>query len=103
MNNFPVNQIREDFPILHQKVHGYPLVYFDNAATTQKPKCVIDTITKVYTQLNSNIHRGVHYLSTQSTIEFEEARKTVAQFINASSENEIIFIPELYLSLSKYQ
>ncbi len=91
MSNFPVNQIREDFPILHQKIHGYPLAYFDNAATTQKPICVIEAITKVYTQLNSNIHRGVHYLSEQSTELYEEARKTVQKFINAQYSQEIIF------------
>jgi len=91
VSNFPVNQIREDFPILHQKIHGYPLAYFDNAATTQKPICVIEAITKVYTQLNSNIHRGVHYLSEQSTELYEEARKTVQKFINAQYSQEIIF------------
>ncbi|MEJ5263814.1 MAG: cysteine desulfurase [Bacteroidales bacterium] len=89
--DFDVQTIRKDFPILHQIVHGYPLAYFDNAATTQKPQCVIDTIVNYYTHLNSNIHRGVHYLSEQSTNLYEEARKTVQQFINAQYSQEVIF------------
>ncbi|HOK51929.1 MAG TPA: cysteine desulfurase [Bacteroidales bacterium] len=89
--DFDVQHIRKDFPILHQIVHGYPLAYFDNAATTQKPQCVIDTIVNYYTHLNSNIHRGVHYLSEQSTNLYEEARKTVQQFINAQYSQEVIF------------
>jgi len=85
------NSIRAQFPILAQQVNGKPLVYFDNAATTQKPMSVIDAESKYYTTLNSNVHRGVHYLSTQATIAFEEARKTVQAFINAASDSEIIF------------
>ncbi len=84
-------KIRTDFPILQQKIHGKPLAYFDNAATTQKPKAVIDAITKCYTELNSNIHRGVHYLSEQSTEAYESARQMVQQFINARYSQEIIF------------
>ncbi len=86
-----IESIRKDFPILSQKVHGYTLAYFDNAATTQKPQCVIDTIVDYYTRLNSNIHRGVHYLSEQSTNLYEEARQTIQKFINAQYAQEIIF------------
>lgn len=87
---YNVNKIRKDFPILSRTVNGKPLVYFDNGATTQKPKVVIDTITKYYTNQNANIHRGVHTLSREATILFEDARKTVAEFINANAD-EIIF------------
>lgn len=89
--NFNVNKIREDFPALHQKVYGKDLVYFDNAATTQKPQSVIDAVTEYYTRQNCNIHRGVHYLSQVATEKFENTRKKVAGFINAASSNEIIF------------
>lgn len=82
---------REDFPILDQQVNGYPLVYFDNAATTQKPQVVIDALIRYYQTLNSNIHRGVHYLSQKATDEFEVARRTVQKFINAPTPQEIIF------------
>lgn len=82
---------RQDFPILGQKVNGYPLVYFDNAATTQKPQVVIDALTDYYRNINSNIHRGVHYLSQKATDEFEVARRTAQAFINAPSPQEIIF------------
>ncbi len=87
---FDVNTILKDFPILKKQVNGKPLVYFDNGATTQKPKTVIDCISKYYSEQNANIHRGVHTLSREATILFEEARKTVAHFINAD-ENEIVF------------
>jgi len=83
--------IRADFPILSKKVYGKPLVYLDNAATTQKPLCVIRKIEEVYSTINANIHRGVHLLSRLATESHEEARKTVQRFINASSANEIIF------------
>ena len=86
-----IKQIRNDFPILAQKIYGKELVYFDNAATTQKPQQVIDAITNCYTQTNSNIHRGIHQLSEQSTEQYEQARKTVQSFINAKSEKEIVF------------
>lgn len=82
---------REDFPILEQKVYDKKLVYLDNAATTQKPKIVIDTLADYYLKQNSNIHRGVHYLSSAATAEFEKARQAVRSFINAASEQEIIF------------
>ncbi|MCX7879400.1 MAG: cysteine desulfurase [Ignavibacteria bacterium] len=88
---FDVYNIRKDFPILSRTVHNKPLIYFDNAATTQKPKQVIETITHFYSHLNSNIHRGVHYLSQASTTEFECARRIVKSFINAKFEDEIIF------------
>lgn len=89
--SFNVYKIREDFPILQRKVWDKPLIYFDNAATTQKPKQVIKTIESFYKNLNSNIHRGVHYLSQASTTEYECARKIVKVFINAKYEEEIIF------------
>ena len=88
---FDVNKIRKDFPILNQKVYGRQLVYLDNAATTQKPQQVIDSIVRYYTEINSNIHRGVHYLSQQATVAFEETRKTIKEYINAASTNEINF------------
>lgn len=88
---FDVDLIRKDFPALQQEVYGKPLVYLDNAATTQKPQCVIDTLINYYSKQNSNIHRGVHYLSQQATFAYEEARKTVAKFLNAGNEREIIF------------
>lgn len=82
---------RKDFPILEQKVNGYPLVYFDNAATSQKPQAVIDALTHYYSTINSNIHRGVHHLSQLATAEFEVARRTVQAFINAPQSHEIVF------------
>jgi len=83
--------IRSDFPILSQKVYGKPLVYLDNAATTQKPLCVIRKIEEVYSTINANIHRGVHRLSQLATESHEEARRTVQRYIHASSSNEITF------------
>ncbi|MBO4488984.1 MAG: cysteine desulfurase [Bacteroidales bacterium] len=82
---------REDFPILTQQVYNRPLVYFDNAATTQKPQVVMDALRHYYETINSNIHRGVHYLSQMATNEFELARKCVQQFIHAAHDYEIIF------------
>ena len=82
---------RNDFPILNETVHKHPLVYLDNAATSQKPQAVIDAITEAYTHWNSNIHRGVHHLSQLATMKHEEARKAVAEFIGAKSSDEIIF------------
>src|SRR5680860_17323 len=82
---------REDFPALSQEIYGYPLVYLDNAATTQKPKEVLDALQHYYTADNSNVHRGVHYLSQKATDQFEEARKTVQYFLNARHDHEIIF------------
>jgi len=86
-----VEAVRADFPILQHLVHGKPLVYFDNAATTQKPQAVIDTLTRYYTQTNANIHRGVHALSQEATDEYEKAREAVRAFLNARQSNEIIF------------
>ena len=89
--NFDVREIRKDFPILEQTVNNRRLVYFDNAATTQKPRRVIDKIVEVYTQYNANVHRGVHHLSNLATTAMEESRQTVRRFLNAASEREIIF------------
>ena len=89
--NFDIEKIRNDFPILHQKVHGKPLVYLNNAATTQKPQVVIDTLINYYSSVNSNVHRGVHYLSETATKEYEASRKIIQNFINAKSTEEIIF------------
>lgn len=89
--SFDIDKIRKDFPILNQKVHGKQLVYFDNAATTQKPIQVIERISKYYQTENSNVHRGVHLLSQVATEEYENARKFIAGFINANSPNEVIF------------
>ncbi len=89
--SFPIAKIRQDFPNLHVKVHGKPLVYLDNAATTFKPQCVIDTIERHYKTGTSNIHRGVHYLSEQATREFENTREKIKKFINAAQAHEIIF------------
>jgi len=89
---FNLNEIREQFPILKQIVNGKPLVYLDNAATTQKPVSVIETLTKYYLEQNANIHRGVHKLSQIATSEYEKARLTIKNFLNASSEKEIIFV-----------
>jgi cysteine desulfurase / selenocysteine lyase len=92
MGTFDVEKIRRDFPILQSKINGKPLVYFDNAATTQKPKDVIEALTKYYSEINSNVHRGVHFLSEKATNAYEAARKTVQRFINASKTEEIIFV-----------
>lgn len=88
---FDVNKIRADFPILSQKMNGKPLIYFDNAATTQRPRQVIEKVSQVYSTLNANVHRGVYHLSVQATEAYEEARKTVADFIGAGSTREIVF------------
>ena len=88
---FDINQIRNDFPILGRKIYDRPLVYLDNAATTQKPRCVVEAITDEYYNVNANVHRGVHYLSQQATDLHEEAREKVRRFINARSTSEIIF------------
>src|SRR5262249_20218654 len=83
---------RRDFPGLHQKVHGKPLVYLDNAATTQKPVAVIEALNRFYKLDCSNVHRAVHALSERATKAYEAARTTVKQFINARSEREVIFV-----------
>lgn len=87
---FDLEKVRGDFPILSRKVHNKPLVYFDNAATTQKPQVVIDALVDYYSGLNSNVHRGVHYLSQQATTAFEEAREKIQWFVNAKHSREII-------------
>lgn len=88
---FAVEKVRADFPILATRVHGKPLVYLDNAATTQKPRAVIDALSRYYESTNANIHRGVHTLSQRATDEFEAARESVRAFLNAASTREIIF------------
>ena len=92
VNTFDVARIREDFPILKELVHGKPLVYLDNAATTQKPQSVIDALVSYYMTENSNVHRGVHTLSQLATDAYEGAREKVRQFINAEHDKEIIFV-----------
>lgn len=89
---FDVERLRQDFPILHQTVHGKPLVYLDNAATSQKPQCVIDREAHYYRELNANVHRGVHTLSQRATDAFEAARDTVQRFIHAARREEIVFV-----------
>jgi cysteine desulfurase / selenocysteine lyase len=89
---FDVARVREDFPILKQKIHGKPLVYFDNGATSQKPQAVIDTLARYYSAENSNIHRGVHALSELATAEYEAARGKLRAFINAPSDKEIVLV-----------
>ena len=89
---FDVEKVRGDFPILREKVHGKPLVYLDNAATSQKPQLVIDTLEKYYRLENANIHRGIHFLSERATQAYEDARAKVARFINAADGREIIFV-----------
>jgi cysteine desulfurase/selenocysteine lyase len=88
---FDVRRIRADFPILRRTIHGKPLVYLDNAATTQKPQAVIDALSRYYTETNANVHRGVHYLSGAATDAFEQAREKVRAFFGAASEREIVF------------
>ncbi|HOI31137.1 MAG: cysteine desulfurase [Bacteroidales bacterium] len=94
MNGFTaseLNELRNQFPALHQSIYGKPLIYLDNAATTQKPQLVIDRITKYYTFENCNIHRGVHYLSQEATAAYEDVRAKVAGFIHAAKSEEVIF------------
>src|SRR5437667_6282525 len=85
------DSLRADFPILHQKVHGHPLIYFDNAATSQKPRAVLDALRNYYERDNANVHRGIHELSNRSTSAFEAARVRAARFINARGADEIVF------------
>ena len=89
---FDVAQYRKDFPILSERVYGKPLVYLDNAATTQKPKPVIGTVTQYYTAENANIHRGIHYLSQRATDAYDDARVSIQKFLNAAKPEEIIFV-----------
>ena len=93
---------RADFPILNETVHGRPLVYLDNAATSQKPQQVLDAIVEAYSRWNSNIHRGVHHLSQVATSKHEEARQAVADFINARSADEIVFTKGTTAPLEKH-
>ncbi|MDQ4139040.1 MAG: aminotransferase class V-fold PLP-dependent enzyme, partial [Bacteroidota bacterium] len=86
-----IQKVRADFPLLETQVYGKPLIYLDNAATTQKPELVLRAIQDYYTQYNSNVHRGVHYLSQVATTAYEEARKKVKAFINAKHTHEVIF------------
>jgi cysteine desulfurase/selenocysteine lyase len=88
---FDLDKVRNDFPILNRKAHGQPLVYFDNAATTQKPQAVINAVSRYYELYNANIHRAVHLLSRLATDEYEEARKKVQRFLNAPTKEEVIF------------
>lgn len=88
---YDIEKVREDFPILSREVHGKPLVYLDNAATTQKPLCVLDAMRDEYLNENANVHRGVHYLSVQATDLHEQARETVRRFLNAESASGIVF------------
>ena len=87
-----IEKVRQDFPALSLSVHGKPLVYLDNAATTQKPKAVIDTLTHYYSAYNSNVHRGVHTLSMRATTAYEDARQKTADFLNAADPAEIVFV-----------
>lgn len=92
VDGLDIEKIRNDFPILKQEINGYPLVYFDNAATTQKPKSVIDSLSNYYQHDNSNVHRSIHTLSARATQQFEETRDKVRRFINANSARECIFV-----------
>src|SRR5687767_1383819 len=87
-----VAAVRGDFPILRRQVHGRPLVYLDNAATTQKPRAVIDRLVRYYSEENANIHRGVHLLSVEATDFYDAARERVRQFLNAEDAREIVFV-----------
>src|SRR5713101_1797559 len=89
---YDVSKIREDFPILQRQVNGRIIVYLDNAATTQKPKQVIDSLVNYYTKYNANIHRGIYKISEEATAAHEDARAKIARFINASSPQEIVFV-----------
>ncbi|HVK58830.1 MAG TPA: aminotransferase class V-fold PLP-dependent enzyme, partial [Candidatus Kapabacteria bacterium] len=86
-----IDQIRADFPILHQKVHGHDLIYFDNAATSQKPRPVLDALNHYYTHDNANVHRGIHELSNRASVAYEASRARAARFLNSRSVDEIIF------------
>lgn len=98
--SFDVERIREDFPILGSRVYGRPLVYLDNAATSQKPQCVIDAVSRAYTECNSNVHRGVHTLSERMTELYEQARERIRNFIGADSCGEVIFTSGATASLN---
>ncbi len=91
-NPLDIEKLRQDFPVLHQEVNGHPLVYLDNAATSQKPQCVIDALVHYYATDNSNVHRGVHTLSQHATDDYEAARSKVRRFINAAEDHELIYV-----------
>ena len=95
-----IQKIRADFPILTQTVYGKPIVYMDNGATTQKPQVVIDTLVRMYSGCNANIHRGVHYLSEQATEAYENARRTIRDFLNAGWSQEIVFTSGVTASIN---
>lgn len=100
ISTFDIAKIRNDFPILNQKIYGKPLIYFDNAATTQKPRVVIDIINKLYSEHNSNVHRGIHYLSDQITKMYELAREKVQNYLNTRYSHEIIFTSGVTASIN---
>lgn len=89
---FDMMRLRGDFPILERRVHGKPLVYLDNAATSQKPRCVIERESRYYAESNANVHRGIHTLSQEATDAYEAARDAVQHFINAARREEIVFV-----------
>ena len=89
---FDARAIRQDFPILRRLVHGYPLVYLDNAATSQKPRIVIDALIRYYENSNANIHRGIHQLAEEATEQYEGARSKVAGFVGAPTTSSIVFV-----------
>src|SRR5262249_37493633 len=89
---FDVAHVREDFPVLQRRVHGRPLVYLDNAATSQKPRAVIDAEARYYTEHNANIHRGLHAFSQEATEAYEATRERVRRFVNAAQREEIVFV-----------
>src|SRR6185369_7758485 len=89
---FDPQKARKDFPLLTQTAYGKPLIYFDNAATSQKPQVVIDALTHYYTEYNANVHRGVHFLSQTASQGYDDVRVKVQQFIHAKSEKEIVFV-----------
>ena len=99
--NVDIQKIREDFPILSRTVYGKPLVYFDNGATTQKPRLVVDALVDEYYSVNANVHRGVHYLSQQATELHEASRETVREFINAQQKVSTCLFPASATSLWK--
>ena len=92
LSDSDIAKLREDFPILKSTVKGHPLVYLDNAATSQKPWCVINALTDYYSRYNANVHRGLHELSELATLAYEESRSRCAQFLNAKETDEIIFV-----------
>jgi cysteine desulfurase/selenocysteine lyase len=91
LDEVELEEIRDDFPVLRQKVHGHPLIYFDNAATSQKPRVVIEALNDYYERYNANVHRGIHSLAERATREYEKARERVARFINAPSPEQVLF------------